>query len=56
MKKYQVVERYFEESRIVATFNSKEVANTIAIDLQKAYRKNGLLSHFFIVKEIIINE
>lgn len=52
MKKYQVVERYFEESRIVATLGDKASAILFRIELQKAYKKLGL-SHFFLVREII---
>lgn len=51
MKKYQVIERYFGLSRVIATVNCLKIANSIAIDLQKAYKRNGL-SHFFVVKEV----
>lgn len=55
MKKYQVVERYFEESRIVVTLGDRVSANVIAIGLQKAYKKLGL-SHWFLVREVKENE
>lgn len=51
MKSYQVVERFFSESRVVVTLSDRVKANTIAIELHKAYGKNGL-SHFFMVREI----
>lgn len=51
MKSYQVVERFFSESRVVVTLSDRVKANTIAIKLHKAYRENGL-SHFFLVREI----
>lgn len=55
MKSYQVVERYFEESRIVVTLGDRVRANVIAIELHKTYKKLGL-SHWFMVKEVKENE
>ena len=52
MKSYQVVERYFEESRIVATFSNEVGAKMVAKIFQEEYKKKGL-SNFFYVKAII---
>ena len=51
MKSYQVVERFLSESRVVVTLSDRVKANTIAIELHKAYGINGL-SHYFMVREI----
>lgn len=53
MKKYQVIERFYGESKIVATLNSRTMAEMTARLLQEEYQKNGL-EHFFEVKEIIV--
>lgn len=55
MKRYQIIERYFNESRVVVTIYNLKKANEIAIDLQKAYLRNGL-SHCFMVREIKEND
>lgn len=51
MKKYQVIERFFSESRIIVTLNVRTVAEIIAKDLQEYYQKNGL-THYFEVEAI----
>lgn len=51
MKKYQVIERFYDESRIIVTLNVRTIAEIIAKDLQEYYQKNGL-QHFFEVKAI----
>lgn len=51
MKKYQVIERFFGESRIIVTLNVRTVAEIIAKDLQEYYQKNGL-PHYFEVEAI----
>lgn len=39
MKKYQVIERFFGESRIIVTLNVRTIAEIIAKDLQEYYKK-----------------
>lgn len=51
MKKYQVIERFFGESRIIVTLNVRTVAEIIAKDLQEYYQKNSL-PHYFEVEAI----
>ena len=52
MKNYQVIERCFGESRILATFDKLVVAKMVAKIFQEEYKKKGL-SNFFYVKAII---
>lgn len=44
MKKYQVIERFFDESRIIVTLNVRTVAEIIAKDLQEYYQKKWLIA------------
>lgn len=55
MKKYQVLERFFDESRIIATFSNVVGAKMVAKIFQEEYKKKGL-SNFFYVREIIIDK
>lgn len=52
MKNYQVIERFLDESRILATFSNEVGAKMVAKIFQEEYRKKGL-SNFFYVKAII---
>lgn len=51
MKNYQVIERCFNVSRILATFSNVVGAKMVAKMFQEEYKKRGL-SNFFYVKEI----
>lgn len=51
MKSYQVIERCFDESRILATFNNVVGAKIVAKIFQEEYKKKGL-SNFFYVRGI----
>ena len=55
MKKYQVIERCFDESRILATFRNEVGAKMVAKIFQEEYKKKGL-SNFFYVRAIIIDK
>lgn len=55
MKKYQVIERFFDESRIIATFSNEVGAKMVAKIFQEEYKKKGL-SNFFYVRAIIIDK
>lgn len=55
MKNYQVIERYFDESRILATFRNEVGAKMVAKMFQEEYKKRNL-SNFFYVREIIIDK
>ena len=51
MKSYQVIERFFGESRILATFSNVVGAKMVAKIFQEEYKRRGL-SNFFYVREI----
>ena len=55
MKSYQVIERCFDESRILATFSNIVGAKMVAKIFQEEYKKKGL-SNFFYVRAIIIDK
>ena len=53
MKNYQVIERCFDESRILATFSNEVGAKMVEKIFSEEYKKKGL-SNFFYVREIIV--
>ena len=55
MKSYQVIERYFDESWVLATFRNEVGAKMVAKIFQEEYKKRGL-SNIFYVKEIIMDK